>query len=99
VVDLTRVTGFEWDEGNARKNERHGVTQVEAEDVFFDPRLLLAPDPRHSEQEPRFHALGETSDARRLHVTFTLRGDGARIRVISARDMHRKERSFYEGQG
>jgi len=99
VIDLARVVGFEWDAGNARKNERHGVTQVEAEDAFFDPRLLLLPDPRHSELEPRFHALGETSDGWRLHVTFTLRADGTRVRVISARDMHRKERSFYEGQG
>ena len=98
MIDRARVVGFEWDEGNARKNDRHGVTQVEAEDVFFDPRLLLAPDPRHSEQEPRFHALGETSDGRRLHLTFTLRAEGTRIRVISARDMHRKERLFYEGQ-
>jgi uncharacterized DUF497 family protein len=98
VIDLTRVVGFEWDEGNARKNETHGVTQVEAEDLFFDPRLILGPDSRHSEQEPRFHALGETSDGRRLHVTFTLRAEGTRIRVISARDMHRKERSFYEDQ-
>jgi len=45
VIDLARVAGFDWDGGNARKNERHGVTQVEAEDVFFDPRLLLAQDP------------------------------------------------------
>jgi hypothetical protein len=98
VIDLARVVGFDWDEGNARKNDRHGVTQFEAEDVFFDPRLLLVPDARHSEQEPRFHALGEASDGRRLHVTFTLRAEATRIRVISARDMHRKERSFYEGQ-
>jgi uncharacterized protein len=98
VIDLGQVTGFEWDEGNARKNDRHDVTQVEAEDLFFDPRLLLAPDPRHSDQEPRFHALGTTSDGRRLHVTFTLRAGGTRIRVISARHMHRKERAAYEGQ-
>ena len=98
MIDLSRVSGFEWDEGNARKNEQHGVTQVETEDLFFDPRLLLAPDPRHSDQEPRFHALGATSDGRRLHVTFTLRSEGTRIRVISARDMHRKERAAYEAQ-
>jgi hypothetical protein len=98
VIDLARVVGFDWDAGNARKNERHGVTQVEAEDLFFDPRLLLVPDPRHSREEPRYHALGETSAGRRLHVTFTLRGEGTRIRVISARDMHRKERALYEGQ-
>jgi uncharacterized DUF497 family protein len=99
VIELARVTGFDWDAGNARKNERHGVTQFEAEDLFFDPRLLIAPDPRHSEQEARFHALGETSVGRRLHVTFTLRSEGTRIRVISAREMHRKERAVYEGQG
>jgi len=99
VWDLARIAGFEWDEGNARKNERHGVSQVEAEDVFFDPRLLVATDPRHSAAEPRFHALGETSLGRRLHVTFTLRFDGTKIRVISARDMHRREREAYEGKG
>ena len=100
MVDLARVVGFEWDAGNARKNERHGVTQVETEDMFFDPHLLLVPDPRHSAQEARFHALGETSAGRRLHVTFTVRAEGTRIRVISARDMHHKERGgFYESQG
>jgi hypothetical protein len=99
VIDLARVVGFEWDAGNARKNERHGVAQIEAEDVFFDPCLLLVPDPRHSRDEPRFHALGETSVGRKLHVTFTLRSEGTRIRVVSARDMHRKERAVYEGQG
>jgi len=99
VWDVARVVGFDWDEGNARKNQRHGVSQVEAEDVFFDPRLLVAADARHSAAEPRLHALGETSVGRRLHVTFTLRFDGTRIRVISARDMHRREREAYEGKG
>ena len=97
MIVLAGVVGFDWDQGNARKNERHGVSQ--AEDVFFDPRLLIAPDPRHSAVEPRFHALGETSVGRQLHVTFTLRSEGTKIRVISARTMHRKERVAYEGQG
>jgi len=44
----------------------------------------------------RYHALGRTLEERRLHITFTLREDGLLIRVISARDMHRKERSVYE---
>lgn len=72
---------------------------MEAEDVFFDPRLMIAPDPRHSAVEPRFHALGETSSGGRLHVTFTLREKGTKIRVISARTMHRKEREVYENEG
>lgn len=96
MIDFGRIEGFDWDGGNARKNERHGVTQAEAEQVFFDLRLLLTPDPAHSAAEPRFHALGITVAGRLLHVTFTLRQDGTRIRVISARNASRKERTIHE---
>ena len=97
MIDWTHVTGFDWDEGNARKNaEKHGVSQSEAEEIFFNEPLLVREDARHSLSEARFHALGETDDARRLHITFTLRHNGALIRVISARDMHRKESAHYE---
>jgi uncharacterized DUF497 family protein len=96
MIDLTAIVGFDWDAGNARKNERHGVSAAEAEQVFFNAPLLLSPDARQSVEEERFHALGKTSDGRGLHVTFTLRADGTLIRVISARDMHRKERTLYE---
>lgn len=99
MIDFGRVEGFDWDGGNARKNERHGVTQAEAEQAFFDQRLFVAPDPGHSSAEPRFHALGNTVAGRLLHVAFTLRFDGTRIRVISARDASRKERSIYEQKG
>ena len=95
-MDLDRVVGFDRDAGNARKNEKHGVSQSEAEQAFFDARLLIAPDPVHSANEARHHALGTTIEGRRLHIAFTLRADGTLIRVISARDMHRKERLFYE---
>lgn len=95
MIDLQRAEGFEWDPGNARKNEKHGVTQAEAEQVFVNDPLLLLPDNKHS-YEPRFYALGKTNEARLLHVTFTLRGNGTKIRIISARSMHRKERSIYE---
>jgi uncharacterized protein len=94
--DLSKVIGFEWDEGNARKNEQHGVSMAEAEQVFFNSPLLILPDESHSETELRFHALGKTNDRRRLHITFTLRDADQFIRVISARDMHRKERAIYE---
>jgi uncharacterized DUF497 family protein len=96
MIDLAKITGFDWDEGNSRKNEKHGVSMAEAEQLFFNSPLLLLEDVRHSRLEPRFHALGRTDDGRRLHITFTLRGSGEKIRVISARDMHRKERAFYE---
>jgi uncharacterized DUF497 family protein len=96
MVDLSKVVRFEWDEGNARKNEQHGVSMAEAEQVFFNSPLLVLPDIKHSDTEPRFHSLGKTNEDRRLHITFTLRGVGDAIRVISARDMHRKERVIYE---
>lgn len=96
MIDLNHITGFDWDDGNARKNDKHGVSASEAEEVFFRQPLLLLVDQRHAQQEARFHALGQTLGGRRLHITFTLRGEGTLIRVISARDMHRKERSVYE---
>jgi uncharacterized protein len=96
VAYFSKVIGFEWDEGNARKNERHCVTQAEAEQVFFNFPLLVLSDLKHSELEPRFHALGASHEGRRLHLTFTLRNEEQLIRVISARDMHRKERVIYE---
>jgi len=63
--------------------------------VFFNEPLLVVEDPRHSTDEPRFHALGRTDEGRLLHVTFTLRAAATRLRVISARDMSRKERARY----
>ena len=96
MIDWTGVQGFEWDDGNARKSDdKHGVSQLEAEQVFLNQPLLIVEDPRRSPREPRFHALGRTDDGRLLHVTFTLRADASRIRVISARDMSRKERARY----
>ena len=97
MIDFDRLTGFQWDDGNARKSaDKHGVSQAEAEQVFFNEPILLVDDPRHSRSEPRFHALGVTKAGRRLHVAFTLREEHSKIRVISARDMHRTERARYE---
>ena len=96
MIDLSTIVGFEWDSGNERKNDKHGVSMAEAEQVFFNAPLLLLDDVAHSQSEVRVHALGKTDDGRPLHITFTLRRSGELIRVISARDMHRKERSVYE---
>ncbi|MCH8221512.1 MAG: BrnT family toxin, partial [Proteobacteria bacterium] len=62
MIALTKITGFDWDEGNTRKNEKHGVSMAEAEQVFFNAPLLLLEDAKHSSREPRFHALGQTED-------------------------------------
>jgi len=96
MIDLAKITSFDWDDGNARKNEKHGVTMAEAEQVFFNVPLLLLADEKHSGQESRHHALGKADEGRLLHIAFTLRKAASLIRVISARDMHRKERAIYE---
>ncbi len=97
MIDFARIVGFQWDEGNARKSlDKHIVSQAEAEQVFFNEPFLVVEDVGHSQPEPRFHALGVTNSGRPLHITFTLRGENTKIRVISARTMHRKERSRYE---
>ncbi len=96
MIDFSAIVGFEWDAGNERKNDKHRVSTAEAEQVFFNAPLLLLDDSGHSQSEARCHALGMTDEGRRLHITFTLRRSGELIRVISARDVHRKERSVYE---
>ena len=96
MIDPSLIFGFDWDAGNDRKNDKHGVSQSEAEEVFFNQPLLLLEDARHGGQEARFHALGKTHEGPRLHIAFTLRQHDTLIRVISARHMHRKERAIYE---
>jgi len=96
MIDFSRITGFDWDDGNSQKSaQKHAVSQSEAEQVFFNDPLLVVPDVKHSADEQRLHALGHTDDGRLLHITFTLRDDGSLIRVISARDMSRKEKARY----
>ena len=87
-------TGFEWDAGNREKNLKHGVHTSECEQVFLNEPLLILDDPRHSVAEDRFAAFGQTDQGRKLVVVYTQRAN--LLRVISARDMNRKEREFYE---
>jgi hypothetical protein len=92
---LFGCTEFQWDEGNEQKNYlKHGVTQVECEQVFFNAPLLVADDEAHSRDEVRYYALGQTDASRLLFVVFTVRGDA--LRVISARDMSGKEKRSYQ---
>jgi uncharacterized protein len=87
--------GFQWDAANAGKIwERHQVAPTECEEVFFNFPIVVAEDERHSELEGRFYVLGQTDAARLLFLVFTMRG--RLIRVISARDMSRKERRVYQ---
>ena len=92
---LSGCEGFLWDEGNLLKSrEKHKVTPAECEQLFFNQPLIVADDEKHSSQEARFFTLGQTDTRRRLFVVFTVRNN--LIRVISARDMNRKERKAFE---
>ena len=92
---LYRCTGFDWDKGNINKNQiKHKVTPSECEQIFFNHPLLVKDAVLHSKTEQRFCALGKTDKERRLFIAFTVRKN--LIRVISARDMSRKERNIYE---
>lgn len=94
VSFLENIKGFEWDEANIQKNwERHKVSFIESEEIFFNEPLLVELDHDHSKTENRYFALGKTDLERLLLIVFTLRGD--KIRVISARDMSKKERRYY----
>ena len=93
--EFGQFTGFQWDEGNIDKNFlKHQVQAWECEQVFFNEPLIVFDDSKHSLSEKRWAAFGQTDAGRWLTVIFTGRGD--RIRIISARDMSRKERAFYE---
>ena len=97
MIDFHRIIGFQWDAGNAIKSQvKHGVTQAEAEEIFFNQPLLVSTDDKHSDQESRYLALGITSPGVLLSVVFTLRKSATLIRVVSARPMSKRERAFYE---
>ena len=94
---LNNCEGFEWDEGNVTKNwEKHKVTRIECEQVFFNRPFVVGEDSKHSKREIRWYLLGQTDQGRLLFVVFTIRGN--LIRVISARDMNKKERKQYNEQ-
>jgi len=91
---LSECIGFDWDEANKGKNwQKHQVTFWECEQIFFNQPLVIHDDEEHSEQEKRFYALGQTETNRCLFVEFTIRKQ--LLRVISARDMTKKERRIY----
>jgi len=87
---------FEWDQWNVQKNEdKHGVSRLEAESAFYDPRARLFEDMVHSTaRESRYILYGRSLEARVLMVGFTRRG--RKVRVITARSASRKERRIYE---
>jgi uncharacterized protein len=94
-IILTKFNGFDWDDGNISKNwEKHSVLPSECEEVFFNKPILLYEDIKHSIQEKRAYVLGKTNSNRQLFIVFTMRSEN--VRIISARDMNRREREIYD---
>ncbi len=91
-----KPVSFEWDAGNRDKSFRkHGVNNAECEEVFFDPHKRLLGPRLHGvgvHREDRYLLIGRTKALRALFVVFTLRH--GKIRVVSARDLNRKERGL-----
>ena len=86
---------FQWDVVNQEKNWlKHRVSNAECEEVFFDPHKRLFHPAPHAGRETRYGLIGRTQDERLLVVIFTMRGHA--VRVISARDAHKRERGFHE---
>lgn len=94
---FTHIEGFDWDSWNINKNkEKHNVNFAECEEAFFNSPIVVGEDKKHSDSEERHYMLGKTDSGRLLFIVFTIRKN--KIRVISARDMSKKERSVYHGQ-
>ena len=93
-LNIEEISSFDWDAGNIYKNEqKHGLKWQVIEEIFFNEPLLLLEDLKHSNNECRCFALGQTDENLYLFVVFTKRIE--KIRVISARTMNKKERIVY----
>jgi uncharacterized DUF497 family protein len=62
--------------------------------VFGDPLSTTVPDPDHSLEEDRYILIVMSANHRLLMVAHAERGD--RIRIMSARELTRREREQYE---
>jgi len=95
MIDLNKVSGFEWDKWNIDKSyQKHGISPNETEEVFLDENVKIKKDIKHQQQEKRFIAIGKTIEDKILFVVFTIRYD--KIRIISARKANTKEREVYQ---
>ncbi|TSC88056.1 MAG: hypothetical protein G01um10147_287 [Microgenomates group bacterium Gr01-1014_7] len=91
---VKEVLEFEWDKGNTGKNLKHNVEDKEAEETFLDEHRFIFKDKLHSQGEERFRIIGRTREGRLLFIVFTIRGE--KVRIISARDINKKEVYLYE---
>ena len=90
---------FDWDDGNAAKCQKHGVSVEEIEFVIRSGPFIQ-PDHKHSIDEARFIAIGPNPAGRLTFVVYTLRVSDEEevVRPVSARFMHDKEIRRYVDQ-
>lgn len=94
AVVIKEPIEFIWDKGNKDKSWlKHEVTNSESEEIFFDANKRISKDKFHSGKEERFIILGRTKEEKLLFVVFTIRDK--KVRIISARDISRKEKQLY----
>lgn len=92
---LPEPVTFEWDKGNIDKNLRkHNISDKEAEQVFNDESNFIFEDEKHSGKEMRYGLFGQSGKRRKISIVFTVRHD--KVRIITARDMSKRERRSYE---
>lgn len=93
-IEGVELGGFEWDFANIYKNwEKHKVNFQEAEEIFTNWPRFITYDKVRSQNEDRLGVLGITDTGRKLFAVFTIRNK--KIRIISARDQSRKERTDF----
>ena len=97
IAMLRSIIGFDWDDGNAEKCQKHGVSRHEIE-LAIGSHPAVAPDLKHSDCEQRFIAVQRNTEGRPMFIAFTFRqaAAGVLIRPVSARYMHKKEVAAYE---
>ena len=94
---INKVAGFDWDDANIDKCQKHGISTGEVEEIFIN-NPYWRPDAAHSIDEERFIAIGKLGNGKTAFVAFTFRLStrGVLIRPISARYMHDREIKRYE---
>jgi uncharacterized DUF497 family protein len=94
-VKFDKSISFQWDLGNIDKNwEKHQISNIECEEVFFDDQKITLKDVLHSGKEDRYIIFGKTKNKKLLFIAYTIRNN--KIRIISARVADKKEKKFYE---
>ena len=90
------IHGFDWDDSNIEKCQKHGVSTSEIEFLFKNSPAIF-PDSKHSDTEIRYFAVGKNKASRYMFLIFTYRVKNREnyIRPISARYMHKKEINNY----